>query len=140
VRLLGQGALQDLEDLADDLNVHVRRAVAQCLAEMEYLTPGAKQALMRLAADEETAEFTQTALTAHNLSAIGPIPEPRQGMSVPIPAILGNDKNTLLGLLETWQENLPDMQKNFSLEELSEVDQALSLLIVYLREMEIPGD
>lgn len=139
-RLLGQGALQDLEDLADDLNVHVRRAVAQCLAEMEYLTPGAKQALMRLAADEETAEFTQTALTAHNLSAIGPIPEPRQGMRVPVPAILGNDKNTLLGLLETWQENLPDLQKNFSLEELSEVDQALSLLIVYLREMEIPGD
>ena len=138
-RLLGQDAIQDLEELADDLNVHVRRAVAQCLVEMEYLTPGAKQALLRLAADEDTVEFAREALAAHDLSAISPMPEPRRAASVPVPSLLGNDRGTLLGLLETWQENLPDMQKDFNLEELSEVDQALSLLIVYLREMDIPG-
>ena len=138
-RLLGQDAIQDLEDLADDLNVHVRRAVAQCLAEMEYLTPGAKQALLRLAADEDTIEFVRDALAAHDLSAITPMPEPRQAASVPVPALLGNDRNSLLGLLETWQENLPDLQKDFNLEELSEVDRALSLLIIYLRETDISG-
>jgi HEAT repeat protein len=138
-RLLGQDAIQDLEELADDLNVHVRRAVAQCLVEMEYLTPGAKQALLRLAADEDTVEFAREALAAHDLSAISPMPEPRRAASVPVPSLLGNDRGTLLGLLETWQENLPDMQKDFNLEELSEVDQALSLLVVYLREMDIPG-
>ena len=136
-RLLGQDALQDLEDLADDLNVHVRRSVAQCLAEMEYLTPDAKQALLRLAADGDTNEFTHDALAAHDLSAISPIPEPRRAASVPVPELLRNDRTTLLGLLETWQENLPDLQKDFNLEELSEADQALSLLIVYLREMEL---
>ena len=134
-RLLGQDALQDLEELADDLNVHVRRAVAQCLAEMEYLTPEAKQALLRLAADEDTVEFVRDALAAHDLSAISPMPEPKRGVSVPVPELLNGDKNTLLGLLETWQENLPDLQKDFSLEDLSEVDRALSLLIVYLREV-----
>ena len=134
-RLLGQDALQDLEELADDLNVHVRRAVAQCLAEMEYLTPEAKQALLRLAADEDTVEFVRDALAAHDLSAISPMPEPKRGVSVPVPDTLNGDKNTLLGLLETWQENLPDLQKDFSLEDLSEVDRALSLLIVYLREV-----
>lgn len=137
-RLLGQDAIQDLEDLADDLNVHVRRAVAQCLAEMEYLTPGARQALLRLASDEDTVEFTRDALAAHDLSTISPIPEPRRGASVPVPNLLGNDRSTLLGLLETWQENLPDLQKDFDLEELSEVDRALSLLIVSLREMGVP--
>jgi len=137
-RLLGQDAIQDLEDLADDLNVHVRRAVAQCLAEMEYLTPGARQALLRLAADEDTVEFTRDALAAHDLSAISPMPEPRRAASVPVPNLLGNDRSTLLGLLETWQENLPDLQKDFDLQELSEVDRALSLLIVYLREMGVP--
>ena len=139
-RLLGQDALQDLEDLADDLNVHVRRAVAQCLAEMEYLTPGGKQALLRLTADEDTAEFTQDALAAHDLSAIYSMPEPRSSVRVPVPEILNSDKNTLLGLLETWQENLPDMQRNFDLEELSGVDQALSTLIVYLREVQNSGE
>ncbi len=138
-RLLGQDAIQDLEDLADDLNVHVRRAVAQCLAEMEYLTPGAKQALLRLAADEDTVEFARDALAAHDLSAISPLPEPRRAASVPVPDLLSNDRSTLLGLLETWQENLPDLQKDFDLEELSEVDRALSLLVIYLREMDIPG-
>lgn len=133
-RLLGQDVLQDLEELADDLNVHVRRAVAQCLAEVEYLTSGAKQALMRLAADEDTVEFTQDALAAHDLSVIHPLPEAKQKVSVPVPALLRDDGKTLMELLETWQENLPEMQKDFNLEELSEVDRALSTLIVYLRE------
>jgi len=37
-------------------------------------------------------------------------------------------------LLKTWQLSLPDFQKQFGLEELSDVDRALSTLIVYLRD------
>ena len=36
--LLGQEAMPDLVELADDLNLHVRRAVAQSLAEIDHLT------------------------------------------------------------------------------------------------------
>jgi hypothetical protein len=36
--------------------------------------------------------------------------------------------------LESWQESLPALQKDFDLEELSEVDRALSTLIIYLRD------
>jgi HEAT repeat protein len=39
-KLLGQEALPDLVDLAEDLNVQVRRAVAQSLVEVDYLTSG----------------------------------------------------------------------------------------------------
>jgi hypothetical protein len=42
----------------------------------------------------------------------------------------------LLDLLETWQESLPELQRRFDLETLSEVDQALSTLILYLRELD----
>jgi hypothetical protein len=41
----------------------------------------------------------------------------------------------LLTLLESWQESLPNLQRDFDLEELSEVDQALSTLIVQLRRL-----
>ena len=72
-RLLGQDALLDLVALAEDLNLHVRRAVAQSLAEVDYLNPEARIALLQLAQDEDTAEFARDALEAHDLSGIGPI-------------------------------------------------------------------
>ena len=133
-RLLGQDALPDLVELAEDLNLHVRRAVAQCLAQMEYLTPEARLALLRLADDEDTAEFAMEALAAHDMSAVRPMPVSRPENRVPVPVDLMGDKQSLLGLLTTWQEALPQMQKSFDLEELAEVDQALSTLIIYLRE------
>jgi HEAT repeat protein len=134
-RLLGQEALPDLVDLADDLNLHVRRAVAQSLAEVDFLTPEARAALLRLADDEETAEFAREALEAHDLSAIRPMPVPETTIDVPVPENIVSDSQPLLGLLETWQESLPNLQRHFDLEELAEVDQALSTLIVYLREV-----
>jgi HEAT repeat protein len=133
-RLLGQDALPDLIDLAEDLNLHVRRAVAQSLAELDYLTPEAKSALLRLSDDENTAEFTREALEVHDLSAVRPMAYPAPEMKVPVPEELRAEGNSLLNLLELWQEFLPDLQRDFNLEEISEVDQALSTLIVYLRE------
>lgn len=134
-RLLGQEALPDLVDLADDLNMHVRRSVAQCLAEMEYLTSEGKAALIRLANDSDTVEFTREALIAHDLSAIRPLPEPKPKSTVPLPEELTQESGYMLDLLETWQESLPDLQRSFDLEELSDVDHALSTLILYLREI-----
>jgi hypothetical protein len=56
------------------LNLHVRRAVAQSLAEVDYLTPDGKTALLQLAKDPDTAEFTREALQVHDLDAIHPLP------------------------------------------------------------------
>jgi HEAT repeat protein len=134
-RLLNQDALPDLVSLADDLNLHVRRAVAQSLAEVDFLTPEARSALLRLAQDEDTAEFARDALEAHDLSGIQPIPAGKPTLKVPVPQDIKDESRPLLDLLETWQESLPDLQRNFDLEELSEVDQALSTLILYLREL-----
>jgi HEAT repeat protein len=134
-RLLSQDALPDLVSLADDLNLHVRRAVAQSLAEVDYLTPEARSALLQLAQDEDTAEFARDALEAHDLSGIRPIPADKPAFKVPIPQDIKEESQPLLDLLETWQESLPDLQRSFDLEELSEVDQALSTLILYLREV-----
>ncbi len=39
----------------------------------------------------------------------------------------------LLNALEAWQGALPTLQRNFHLDELAEVDRALSTLILYLR-------
>jgi HEAT repeat protein len=135
-RLLGQDALPDLVDLADDLNLHVRRSVAQCLAEVDYLTPESRQALLHLAEDPDTAEFAQEALSAHDLNGIRPMPAPKPATRVPVPEDMLADSQPLLDLLETWQESLPELQRRFDLETLSEVDQALSTLILYLRELD----
>ena len=133
-KLLGQEVLFDLIDLSEDLNLHVRRAVARCLAEVENLTPAGKAALLRLANDKDTAEFAQEALQAHDLTAIHPVPVVEPSVRTLIPQDLPENPHSLLETLQAWQESLPGMQKHFGLEELSEVDRALSTLIVYLRE------
>lgn len=136
VKLLGQEALTDLEDLADDLNVHVRRAVAQSFAEIDYLTPAGKSALIRLANDEDTADFAQEALEVHDLSAIHPRVSPEPKIKAPVPEVIRGQSHDLRALLEEWQTALPNLRRRFDLEELSEVDQALSTLIVALRKAE----
>ena len=133
--LIGQDALPDLVNLAEDLNLHVRRSVAQSLAEMGFLTPEAKRALLRLAEDVDTAEFAAEAMDVHDLSAVHPLPTLRPEIKMPIPEGLIHDPVSLRLLLENWQESLPGLQSQFDLKQLSELDQALSCLIVYLREL-----
>lgn len=133
-KLLGDEALPDLVALSDDFNLHVRRAVAQSLAEIENLTSDAKAALIQLSSDEDTAEFAQDAVEVHDLTSITPLPATKRESKVPLPRELSESSELLLDLLKTWQESLPDMQRQFDLEELAEVDRALSTLIIYLRE------
>jgi hypothetical protein len=51
----------------------------------------------------------------------------------PVPKDLVRDAQKLLISLETWQNTLPSLQRDFELDELAEVDKALSTLIVHLR-------
>lgn len=132
-KLLGQEALQDLVELADDLNLHVRRAVAQCLAEVDYLTSDGKAVLLQLAKDADTAVFAQDALQIHDLDSVQPLPVKRPAINVPFPKDLEPNLQSLLADLESWQNALPDMQKDFELDNLAEIDRALSTLIIYLR-------
>ena len=133
-RLLEQDALADLVDLSEDLNLYVRRAVAQCLAEIDFLTPEGKKALLSLAEDPETADFVKDALKAHDLDTVQPLPEKVVETRVPVPKALSEEAHKLLVSLESWQNALPSLQKDFDLGELAEVDRALSTLILYLRE------
>lgn len=133
-KLLGQDALDDLIDLSDDLNLHVRRSVAQCLAEIDYLTPEGKTALLRLAKDKDTTEFAQAALRTHDLNVIREDIVELPKTKTSIPDFVLENPNSILGTLEAWQENLPAMRKHINLEELSEIDRALSTLIIFLRE------
>ncbi len=133
-KLLGQDALEDLVDLSDDLNLHVRRAVAQCLAEVDYLTPEGKSALLRLAKDPDTAEFVQAALRTHDLDAVQPAPVEGVKAKILPPDFVIEKPNDMLTALEDWQMALPTLRKFLNLEELSEIDQALSTLIIFLRE------
>jgi hypothetical protein len=55
-------------------------------------------------------------------------------LKVPFPQHLYEDADSLLYLLKAWQDSLLELQSEFTLEELSEVDQALSTLIVNLHE------
>ena len=136
-RLLGQEALQDLVALSSDLNLHVRRAVAQCLAEMEYLTPEAKRVLLHLAGDQDTAEFGQESLEKFNLDGFQPVPTISETKTTtPIPEDLNGETELLLNFLETWQGALPDLKQAIELDRLSDLDHALSTLIVYLREVD----
>lgn len=132
--LLGQNALPDLIELSEDLNVHVRRAVAQSLVEMDTLTAEGKAALVRLANDEDTAEFARAALEAHDLTGVHPLPKTETRLKAPYPEHLQDDLESLRYLLKAWQDSLLELQSDFTLEELSEVDQALSTLIVCLQE------
>ncbi len=131
-RLLGQEALLDLVDLSEDLNLYVRRAVAQCLAEVGTLTPEGKAALLRLAHDPETADYALEALEAHDLDTLKPLPVQTSEIVAPVPKDLSGVPE-LLNALEAWQGALPTLQRNFHLDELAEVDRALSTLILYLR-------
>ena len=133
-KLLGQDALLDLVDLSEDLNLHVRRAAAQGFAQLGHLTPPAKAALIRLANDEDTAEFAQEAVEIHELSGVVPVSLLSHRRQAPLPEELAGQADLLHDLLKTWQLSLPDFQKQFGLEELSDVDRALSTLIVYLRD------
>ncbi len=133
-RLLGQDALMDLVDLAEDLNLHVRRAVAQCLAEIDHLSPEGKAALLKLAKDTDTAEFAREALQVHDLNALHPLPVREPEVKAPLPKHLAEEARSILGALEAWQDALPGLQRDFELDELAEVDRALSTLIVYLRD------
>jgi HEAT repeat protein len=133
-RLMGQEALQDLVDLSEDLNVHVRRAVAQSLAAMDSLNSEGKAALIRLAHDEDTADFAQDALATHDLTAIQSSIAADLKQVPPVPKEIRAEARFLLNQLETWQAALPELHRKFDLEELADIDQALSTLILYLRK------
>jgi HEAT repeat protein len=118
-KLLGQDALTDLVDLA----------------EVDYLTPEGKAALLQLAKDADTAMFAQEALQVHDLDAVQSLPVKAAKSNAPFPKNLEDHLPSLLADLEAWQNALPDMQKDFDLDDLAEVDRALSTLIIYLRNM-----
>ncbi len=134
-RLLGQDAMPDLVDLADDLNLHVRRAVAQCMAEMDFLTPESRQALLHLASDPDTAEFAKEALSKHDLTGIQPMPSPKPAIKVPVPEQIVMDSQPLLDLLETGRNLCRSCSVDSTWKPYPRWTRALSTLILYLREL-----
>ena len=75
-------------------------------------------------------------MDVHDLSAVHPRAVIAPLIKVPVPEEIRGDAGKLLSLLENWQASLPELNPQFDLEELSEIDQALSTLILYLRRIE----
>jgi HEAT repeat protein len=137
-RLLGMGAMDTLVELAVDLNTRVRSTVLDqfCLFSQAGSLPEAAYLAIQHLAQDPIPEIQAKASAL--LSELGPpagqetiIPN-HAGKKAVFPAEMGSDLPFLLVSLENWrnyllQENMPDE------EEISRVDQALSLLISLLQ-------
>jgi HEAT repeat protein len=134
VNLLESESLQDLLSLANDQNTLVRRAVAAGLGKMNNLSPEAVVALNRLAADEQVAEIAQTALSSHYSTPTATLPlQPSPLFEPLIPEELHQDIPVLMAALERWQAALSTQLDSLTLDQIADIDAALTTLIVVLR-------
>jgi HEAT repeat protein len=132
-----QGIEPLLIHLSGDTNSKVRGTVAMMLSGSSELSYEGHQVLRQLALDpdEHVKELAlrgpREILLASDLTKMSP-------PSVPllIPADLESEVTTLLYQLNAWRGFLPSIAGLRSVEEISEVDQALATLLQALREAE----
>lgn len=135
VSLVGEQALPDLVTLSVDMNSHVRRAVALALGSLPHLPENGVQVLNRLAQDPEIGESAQVALAQHDLEPAEPKALPDTPPPLLLPEELLPELPHLLSTLETWQQALAGQAGDLSFEAVSQVDQAISTLVVVLRDI-----
>lgn len=130
--LAGANALPDLIKLTNDPNGHVRRAAAEALGRLPDLPPAAVSALQRLLPDAVAGDAARAALTAQGGPALeGPTPRPRSDLA---PAVIRPHAAMLLERLQAWQMALPLATTPDQLAAVAQLDQALTLVITFLRE------
>ncbi len=134
--ILGQEALPDLLALANDLNTHVRRSVIYSLGRINPIPEEAVILLKQLSADPALSEPAQDALVAHQISPGSVDAPPLKLPHDPPPFPLREDIPLLLEKLEHWQADLISQPELTSLEELSQIDQALTTLISILKKVD----
>jgi HEAT repeat protein len=142
VAMLGPGCLPDLISLTGDPNASVRKSAAQHLGGFRPLSPETRAALQRLTQDlfaevSETArQSLATSLEKGVTDPATPLqPAPPKSPSL-LPAAIRPQAADLLRLLRTWQNELPELLRSTSLEEISETDRALARLIGQLENDE----
>lgn len=137
VALAGVQALPDLIKLADDLNRIVRRAVARGFGQVGPLPPHAIQVLQRLAADAEecVVEKARESLATHNITPT-PLPHQSNLPILPIPEVIQPSLPWILEELEAWQVGLANLLSRSDPDALVTVDNALTTLILILRDAE----
>jgi hypothetical protein len=137
VELLGEESVEDITRLTEDTNPYVRLAVAKNLGKLPITTHQTVKALRRLAQDPIT-EIQEAAY--QSLERISPFLEDLSETSVQstdlvhYPFELDYRLPELLEILKDWRNSLPQQYDQHAPEELWELDQALSLLILTLEK------
>lgn len=135
--LHGNDALPDVIALAKDRNTEVRRTVIAILEQNGTLPATAVLALQQLAATDPVPELAQRAadISAHHTapSELESTEYIRSFQPLAVPAELVDVAPALLATLERWQQALPALAGQQTLEEISSTDGALTRLIILLR-------
>lgn len=133
--ILGSEAIPDLIALANDLNAHVRRSVVYSLGRINLIPEEAVILLKQLSRDPALVETAQDALVAHQISPVSMDTPPLNLHLSPPVYPLREDIPLLLEKLERWQAALILQPELTTLEELAQIDQALTTLIAILKKV-----
>ncbi len=139
VTISGIEALPDLMALAGDVNGHVRRAVVYNLRRLHPLPEKAVSLLNELASDPDLSSLVQEVLATYQASpAVAPPPGAKTANHF-VPFVVRKDLPFLLESLERWQSALTDQADGSTLEQIAQIDQALSSLIDLLKKSTSTG-
>jgi HEAT repeat protein len=135
IKLTGRDSLPDLLNLAHDPNTRVLGAVAAGLGGITNLPAEAVSALRNLANDEWVGDVARSALAEldHNSGRILPLPIETQRETL-VPEGIISDMASLLTQLESWQAGLSAYLASRSVDQIADIDAALTTLIVVLRQ------
>ena len=134
IRLMGRDSLPDLLDLAHDPNTKVRDAVAAGLAGLDNLPAEAVSALKNMANDEGVGDVALSALAelVSNSGGLVSLPIETQRETL-VPEGIIPELASLLTQLESWQTGLSTYLDSRSVDQIADIDAALTTLIVVLR-------
>ena len=134
IRLMGRDSLPDLLDLTHDPNTKVRDAVAAGLAGLDNLPAEAVSALKNMANDEGVGDVALSALAelVSNSGGLVPLPIETQRETL-VPEGIISELASLLTQLESWQTGLSAYLDSRSVDQIADIDAALTTLIVVLR-------
>lgn len=138
--LLGEEALPDLLGFVRDPNMAVVRAAIQSLGALPSLTGQAVAELSQIRDDDRVGGLVKSVLEKNGLRMIAAPEEPDALAERPprhasgLPADLLSEAPALLAALERWQAALGGPSQLSTLAQHTDIDRALSALILALRQ------
>jgi len=136
---LGMDAIGDLIEFAKDPNTDVRKAVVNNLGKFKNLSSEAIETLNILANDqvEEIQIMAKEILLSHNETPTKQVLEKQNTKNQILPDEILEKREELIHHLNKWQDGLSILLNTNNIEEITEIDKAITLLITYLDEQNI---